>query len=239
MYTGSSAPYVLSPLQTAEPHGSHTGPQCHLKLHTSLCSPPAAVPPYAPHADAAHGLRVQQRPVLRVHEFQCAILQQQQRSCLGKGGSGGCSTPSRRWGAVERVWDGRGGTRGALGSLTSPQVLGGPSRDPESCRMQALTAPLLRPGPSSSSRSCTQPRERTGRPWGKGGNASQWGMCGAGCVRQGLWGRDGGGQGGRGLVRGSPSSQAVTRPLTAPVCTAPGPRGGPHGQAWPMPLPRR
>lgn len=125
--------------------------------------------------------------------------------------------PSRcRGGAVERVWDGCGTAQGALGSLsspqvsegqwrglgwmwdstgalgslTSPQVPGGPSRGPESCRMQALTALLLRPGPSSSSRSCTQPRERTGRPWGRGGERVGLGVwdrgCGEGAVEKGV-----------------------------------------------------
>lgn len=145
-------------------------PWCHLKLPTAAptccraaprprrgCRPravrAAAPGPGAPRASAcAPPAPAAPAPGAR-----------QRQQTLRSPGTGGAAEPVRR----------RWGHRGALGSLTSPQLPGGPSRGPESCRIQALTALLLRPGPSSSSRSCTQPRERTGRPWGERGNGSQ------------------------------------------------------------------
>lgn len=180
MYTGSPAPYVLSPLETPEPHGPHTKPQCNLKLHTALCPPPAAVPPYAPHADAAHGLRVQQRPVLRVHELQRAVLQQQQRSCLGKGGSEAAPPPQKLRGSGEGVrwmWGHLGGSgvthlpAGAGRAIARPRELPDAGADSAAAAARTqLLLPQLHPAQRAHREALGQGGEceSVGDVWGRG-----------------------------------------------------------------------
>lgn len=80
-------PFHPQPAHPAHPQGTPPRP------------PPAAVTPHAPDTDAGHGLRMQQGLILRVHQLQCLILQQQQhrpalRGAASAGGprshAGGC-----------------------------------------------------------------------------------------------------------------------------------------------------